>query len=358
MKNNRINKSPKRKHRIREESPVKLPHVVPEVEGPLYPLKIFGGRDTYYLGKDHTLIFSVLTALLFLIPSFRSLSQAPLWKLFPTGILALNIFRKRHQVTIGALRWVHGLTHTQVPHYADKAVMLCAVFAMHCFGDSLLAQSDVPEMMLGKSHMKNMAVSTILFGFGWLLNSVLVLTELKEEERSWNMMSLRLKISLALGMIYGLGVIGFLVKNLELEKNDGAWALLLIPYVATEIFFFASAMLAGDKMMIVGTLCYFASDTCIALEDIVPASFPLFLLSWPLYYIAQCLLFLAGTRWLQKHNQDRDRGETTSLFNRAQNILLLMGVDTSQYLPSRLQTKEQRARAMHQLARELASRNN
>eukprot|EP01117_Protostelium_nocturnum_P012026 TRINITY_DN4401_c0_g1_i2.p1 TRINITY_DN4401_c0_g1~~TRINITY_DN4401_c0_g1_i2.p1 ORF type:complete len:340 (-),score=91.51 TRINITY_DN4401_c0_g1_i2:41-1060(-) len=271
--------------------------------GPLYPLRLFGDKESWYLGPDHILLISLVTFVLFLVPSFRKLPQAPLWKMFPIGTFAANVFLKRKEV----------------PSYEDKAVVFSAIFALHSFGDSLLAQNDVDTLIPEGGTTKNMAISSLLFGFGWILYSLLVLTELPEEERKWSSLKTKTKCFIFGALAFGLTVVSWLLSRFEFTSSESLWGLLLVPYVVAEVVFLASALIAGDTLMIAGTLSYMMSDSLIALEDLVGGNF--MLATWPLYYLGQWLLFVAGLRWLQTYNQNL-AAQSTSMLD-------MLGVDTS-----------------------------
>ncbi|PRP83287.1 hypothetical protein PROFUN_09499 [Planoprotostelium fungivorum] len=276
--------------------------------GPLYPFQLYGGSWT---SPEQLFLLSLITFGLFLIPSFRELPQAPLWKLFPIGSLAGYVYLKRHLVE----------------SWQDKATVFSAVFALHCFGDSLLAQGDVTGAEGGYALLKLTAGSSVLFGLGWLLHAVLILSEVHEGDRQWSRLTFGQKLLLGITFAWNTSIAAIMISSIDLSHPQGSWALLLAPYSLTSVIFMGASLLVDNHLMIAGTILYIASDSMILLESLIDGH--LWLFTWPTYYVAQWLLFVGGLRNLQRTN--------VSLLNKnasAQNVLGLFGLDMEKLDPN------------------------
>eukprot|EP01117_Protostelium_nocturnum_P001163 TRINITY_DN1147_c1_g4_i2.p1 TRINITY_DN1147_c1_g4~~TRINITY_DN1147_c1_g4_i2.p1 ORF type:complete len:291 (-),score=76.96 TRINITY_DN1147_c1_g4_i2:83-910(-) len=241
-------------------------------QGKLWPLRWFGSSSTIFLSTDQLMVVSVTFFLLFLCPYMSNRLSFPIYRGIAVGTIAFVVICKRNQLEgcKSAVSW------------------LSLYFLFHSIGDIIIGPDAGP---------KEMGMSSIAFGLGWVTFSSIVWRRIPSEKKNWSSLSWVKRILIIALFAWGFTIVIFLLSTMDYSNKQNLWGLVTVPYVICIVSFLACNLLAGAPWLITGNLVYMSSDSMIVVGGLLKKDFGPAI--WVSYYLAQWILLIGGLKWIQ-----------------------------------------------------------
>lgn len=222
-----------------------------------------------------SLICSLSTFVLCLIPFIRNSQIGSYVKFGPMGFMFLHFFKLSNQTERSPCKSINNLN--------NDLIMLTRLYA--AFADLILHGEQKSELQI--------FIAVFLFSLGWISFFFIILNSNYRYgliQYKWYMLTVLGKALFVILLIFGFFVEFFIVYHEEstLKFIYGPYILCQIITFVICVFFLANELDTKTILFIFGILFFAISDLIVLAE--MKFHVTLYLISWPLYYVGQFLI--------------------------------------------------------------------